>query len=554
MFTTIITACHLLWLSANNTSLKLKLLSGIGLGIGQGISAFFAPFFLSRMIQAISDNNQVLVINSFYWLVFWAVFVCIIRYLWRYHCEVISRVLPLNLKEIYYEKIFNRPYYWHLENSVGYFSSALDKVCQVLALWIWKAPFDYFSSMIMAICFFIYTATISMNLFLYFFINFFIMCVIIRILYSKRMVLLNESSRAIISFDKSYIDMLYNVRSVKKMNLLSFVKQILGKKNKFSESKARQMMHYNALQYGFVEVYLNAMFLFPIAYYIYNYMHGSKGLEIIVMIASIHPKVGELGRQYMALLMDIAKTKTEHKILAEHLGDIFETQSQETARKNWKTITFKNTKFEFVRDNCIFSHQVEDFTIHKGDHIAITGKSGEGKSTFLNLLTRQFMADSGAISVDNINYKNVPEDFFNNNITYVSQDVELFDMTFYDNIVMGKKINKEHLNKVLEGCCLTELIERMNGNLYTDIGEKGIKISGGERQRINLARGLLLNRSILVLDEITANLDPLTTEKIWQFVFSEYKDKTIIAVSHEKTLLNFVDRKLEFKKGKGKEI
>lgn len=99
-----------------------------------------------------------------------------------------------------------------------------------------------------------------------------------------------------------------------------------------------------------------------------------------------------------------------------------------------------------------------------------------------------------------------------------------------------------------------ELVERMNGNLYTDIGEKGIKVSGGERQRINLARGLLLNRNILVLDEITANLDPLTTEKIWQFIFSEYKDRTIIAVSHERTLLDFVKRKFEFKKGKGKEI
>lgn len=182
------------------------------------------------------------------------------------------------------------------------------------------------------------------------------------------------------------------------------------------------------------------------------------------------------------------------------------------------------------------------------------GRSGCGKSTFLNLLTRQFNVKEGKISVENLSYLNVSENFFNNNITYVSQDVELFDMSFYDNIVMGKQIKKEKLNKILKGCCLTELIERMDGNLHTDIGEKGIKVSGGEKQRINLARGLLLDRDILVLDEITANLDPYTTEQIWKFIFKEYSEKTIIAVSHEKELLNHVSRKIEFKQGLCNEV
>lgn len=86
-------------------------------------------------------------------------------------------------------------------------------------------------------------------------------------------------------------------------------------------------------------------------------------------------------------------------------------------------------------------------------------------------------------------------------------------------------------------------------NLY--IGEKGIKVSGGERQRINLARGLILNREILVLDEITANLDPKTTKKIWEFIFKEYKDKTIIAISHTPELLNHVNKVIEFNNGCG---
>ena len=144
--------------------------------------------------------------------------------------------------------------------------------------------------------------------------------------------------------------------------------------------------------------------------------------------------------------------------------------------------------------------------------------------------------------------------FFDEHITYISQDVELFDMTLYDNIVMGKRVAPEQLQKIIDGCCLNELIERMNGNIHTDIGEKGVKVSAGEKQRISLARGLLLDRDILVLDEITDNLDPITTQNIWNFIFTAYGDKTIIAVSHEKDLLNHITRRLEFKKGVGKEV
>ena len=127
-------------------------------------------------------------------------------------------------------------------------------------------------------------------------------------------------------------------------------------------------------------------------------------------------------------------------------------------------------------------------------------------------------------------------------------------MSLYDNIVMGKRISPKKLQKIIDGCCLNELIERMKGNLHTDIGEKGVKVSAGEKQRISLARGLLLDRDVLVLDEITANLDPVTTQHIWNYIFSEYADKTIIAVSHEKDLLNHVTRRLDFKKGIGTEF
>lgn len=553
MLKTLITALRLLWISATTRETKLRLIFSYTFGAVFGIIAFFTPLALSEMIKQISQHNIEKTLFYFYIMVMLAVAIIISKFIWRFCCEQISRILPINLRQIYYAKIFNKSYDWHLQNSVGYFATALTNVCKMLETWLWKMPVDYIGSLVMALCFLIYTWLLSFYLFLYFSISLCLMVIIIRFLYNRRIKYIENYSRSFVAYGKAFIDFLYNIRSVKKMNLLGFVNKKLDEKGSKVFASGIKMMHYNSMQYGFTETFINVLFLLPIGYYVYQFIKTGQGVEVIVMIASIQGKIAELGRQLMGLMSELARTGADYKILAEHLGeDKPKTTSQKNIKK-WHKIKFDNTYFEYTKDGNLFSHKVADFTIHQGDHIAVTGKSGEGKTTFLNLFTNQFAVAKGKVTVDGVDYKDLPTAFFDDHITYISQDVELFDMTLYDNIVMGKHVPAEKLQKVIDGCCLNELIARMNGNLHTDIGEKGIKVSAGEKQRIALARGLLLDRDILVLDEITANLDPATTQNIWNYIFSAYGDKTIIAVSHEKDLLNHVSRKLEFKKGIGKE-
>ena len=554
MFKTLITALRLIWISATDKDLKLRLIFSYIFGVVQGIIAFFSPFALSEMIKQISQKNIDGTLFYFYVMIILAVAMVVSRFIWRFSCEQITRILPIKLRQIYYGKIFNKPYDWHLQNSVGYFTTALTNVCKMLEGWLWKMPYDYVGSLVMAICFLIYTWTLSFYLFLYFSVSLVVMLWIVRILYNRRIKYIENYSKSFVAYGKAFIDFLYNVRSVKKMNLLNFVNKKLDERGSKVFSTGIKMMHYNSFQYGFTETFINTLFLLPIGYYVFQFIKTGQGVEVIVMIAAIQSKIAELGRQMMGLMTELARTGADYKILAEHLGeDIPEQNTQRNIRK-WHEIKFFDTSFEYVKDGSIFSHKVADFTIHPGDHIAVTGKSGEGKTTFLNLFTNQFHVMGGSVCVDNIDYKDLPAAFFDEHITYISQDVELFDMTLYDNIVMGKRVAPEKLQKIIDGCCLNELIERMNGNIHTDIGEKGVKVSAGEKQRISLARGLLLDRDILVLDEITANLDPITTQNIWNFIFTAYGDKTIIAVSHEKDLLNHITRRLEFKKGVGKEV
>lgn len=554
MLKTLFTAISLLWLSATTFDTKVRLIGSYIFGVVQGVVAFASPLALSEMIKQISDNNTSGTLFWFYVMVVLAAVLIISRYIWRYSCEQITRILPLNLRQIYFGKIFYKPYEWHLHNSVGYFSTALQNVCSLLQGWLWQLPYDHLGNAVTVFCFLIYTFVISFKLFLYFTVSLILMVLIIRVLYSRRIKYIDDYSYSFVRYGKIFIDFLYNVRSVKKMNLLSFVKQKLDEKGGEVVDKGIAMMHYNALQYGFMELFINALFLLPVGWYVYHFIRTGEGIEIIVMIASMQSRIAEFGRRLMGMMTELARTQADFKILSKHLGEDVAVRQSVRSPRRWRKIHFDKTRFAFVKDNSVFCHQVDDFTIQRGDHLAVVGKSGEGKTTFLNLLTNQFDVESGAVCVDGVNYMSLPVKFFDEHMTYISQDVELFDMTLYDNIVMGQKVSDAKLQKIIDGCCLNELVARMKGNLHTDIGEKGVKVSAGEKQRISLARGLLLDRDILVLDEITANLDPLTTEKIWHFIFEEYGNKTIVAVSHEKELLKHVRRRLEFKKGLGREI
>lgn len=553
MLHTFLTSIKLCWLAATTKTLKIKYCCHILYFLFNGMCLFFSPFALSMMVKQLSAGQFNSALNWFYFLIGVIGIMILTRVLWRYNVESIGPRITLNLRQIYFQKLFKKPYRWHLNNSVGYFSSALERVCANLEMWWVKVPNDYLTHLVIVSCFFIYAFIISPWLLLYFICTLTVLALICRLLYTKRVHYVSAYTQSNLKFSKLFIDFLYNVRSVKKMNLIQFADTKIQEQSDETANKAAQLMHYNAYQWCLMETFLNSVFLIPIGYYLYQYTQTKTGLDIVVMITAIQPQIGQAGRLMMHFMHDNAKVLTEYACLSEYLGETNLSETTNSEKQHWQKITFENTFFQFEKDGHIFYHQVPFFEIKKGDHIAVTGKSGSGKSTFLNLLTGQFPFQKGSVCINTTQYSEIPASFCDKNIAYISQDVELFNMSFYDNIVMGQNISAKKFNKIINGCQLTELLERLNGNIHADLGEKGLKVSAGEKQRINLARGLLLNRDILVLDEITANLDPATTQKIWEFIFTEYQHKTIVAVSHEKELLNHVSRRLEFKNGYGTE-
>ncbi len=553
MLKTLKTALIFMWIGAGVPRLKAKLIcSGLS-GIFIGLFTYLFPYYLSNMVKAINERNQSAVLQGFYALVLVTVCLWLTKFLWRYYCERTTNEIPLRLKQFYYGQLFKKSYHWHLKNSVGYFTVALEQVCQNLHNWLARFPLEYISSIVIYGLFLTYTCTISPLLFVYFVVCFIAMVVILRCLYNKQLRYIEAFVQASVKFGKSFVDFLYNIRSVRKMNLFEFTNNQLTQKRLVVRNANRNYIRYNAFLWGIMEALVAALFLLPVWYYILQFIKTGQGIEIIVMITAIQPRIEQMGRQIMHFMSEVARAEAEYDVLSKHLNKQANESHGKLRPDSWQEIRFNHSLFQYIKDDTVFSHYVPEFSIRPGDHVAITGKSGEGKSTFLNLLTGQFPVIDGRITVDENSYTDLSPAFFADKMAYISQDVELFDMSLYDNIVLGATVSNEQLQRIIDGCCLNKLIERMGGNWHTEIGEKGVQVSAGEKQRINLARGLLLNRDILILDEVTANLDPSTTHKIWDFIFKEYADKTIIAVSHEAELIEHVNRELHFSHGIGRE-
>ena len=211
---------------------------------------------------------------------------------------------------------------------------------------------------------------------------------------------------------------------------------------------------------------------------------------------------------------------------------------------NLGDIICKNINYAY-EEKVIFDNL--NFQIHENSIFGILGKSGSGKSTLVNIILGLLTPDKGKVLVNNLN--------INNNLLqwqkcvgYVSQNIFLLDASLKENIAFGEKIEKvnyNNLNRAIENANLTDFVENLTNGIDTNIGERGSKISGGQMQRIAIARELYRNPSILILDEATTGLDYENEKKIFDSIKQLKNKMTIIIVSHNKKTIEICDNLLD---------
>ena len=213
-----------------------------------------------------------------------------------------------------------------------------------------------------------------------------------------------------------------------------------------------------------------------------------------------------------------------------------------------KKIEFRNLDFSYDNKNKIIKNL--NFEINKGDKIGIIGKSGVGKSTFLDIFLGLLKPTKGSVLIDG---KSVDKINWGEKLGYLGQNINLIDDTLINNIFFGRKSNKNNLTlvkEIIKKCELKELYKKLSNRSNKKIGEKSLKISGGEKQRIGLARSLLSKPDILILDEPTSSLDDRTEKYIIKLLKNNFSNQTMIIISHKKSNLDFCNKIFLLKNGK----
>ncbi|RMH31459.1 MAG: ABC transporter ATP-binding protein [Nitrospirae bacterium] len=181
--------------------------------------------------------------------------------------------------------------------------------------------------------------------------------------------------------------------------------------------------------------------------------------------------------------------------------------------------------------------------IHAGEHVALVGHSGAGKSTLIKLLLRFYDVTSGAITIDGVDLRDMPVAFLREQIGLVQQEPFLFNGTVRDNIAYGKlSATQEEIEAVARAARAQEFIDALPEGYDTWIGERGVKLSVGQKQRISIARVLLKNPPIVIFDEATSNIDTETEVKIREAVDVLIRNRTTIMIAHRISTLQRVDR------------
>lgn len=224
-------------------------------------------------------------------------------------------------------------------------------------------------------------------------------------------------------------------------------------------------------------------------------------------------------------------------------------EAAEKAAPKDMSITFDHVSFRYedAAKNALYNINLE---IREGEHVAFVGPSGGGKSTLASLIARFFDTTEGQIKIGGVNVRDIPSEQLMNMVSFVFQDSKLLKMSIYDNVRMGRKdATREEVMEALKNAQCEDIIGKLPDGIDTVIGAKGTYVSGGEAQRLSIARAMLKNAPVLILDEATAFADPDNEAKVQQAFSKLSEGKTVIMIAHRLSSVVDADRICVLKDG-----
>ena len=350
----------------------------------------------------------------------------------------------------------------------------------------------------------------------------------------------NEASS---KYNAKFIDFIQNIIAVRKLNIGKFCEDKIIENSDEYLKASKVSLRKRAVSYGVFTGLMDLLYFLILIVAIMVTANGEDALPYILFFVTAFQKL------YSSLnnLVKLIDFNERFKTAKRQLDEYFKNSKETKILNDFETIKMENVLFSYTVDSV--NIKIPEFLLQKGDKISIMGESGQGKTTVMNILAGLYPLKKGKLLIDNKEINDGRLD-----LVFVSQEVDLFDLSIRDNLCLGKEISDKRILELLEEAGLTEWYKELPEGLETMVGERGIKLSAGQKQRLNLIRGILIDKDLYFFDEPTSNLDALSEEKITNMIEKYLKEKTYVIVTHRPRLKDLCNRHYLFENHMMKEV
>lgn len=343
-----------------------------------------------------------------------------------------------------------------------------------------------------------------------------------------------------------------NIRTIKVMGLFPPLFEEFRRLTARLAATIRKRIKYYRSRSFLLGAWVQIPRFFGVTFIVWGIVHGWYELGFLVLfnmyytqIRDSAEKITEVTEEFAISKISLARLNTLTTtpiVIDNELG-------KTVFPANWSTLSLNNVSFAYGENTVLKNISL---TIKRGEKIGIVGLSGAGKSTLFKLLLKEHENFSGEITFDTTSIRDIGKRSFVEHTAVVLQETEVFNFSLRENITIASDRNRKNvalLEKALDVAHVTDFLSRLPDGVDTLIGEKGIKLSGGEKQRVGIARAIFKEPQILFLDEATSHLDLESEEKIQDSLHQFFQSVTAIVIAHRLTTIKEMDRILVVENG-----
>lgn len=451
-----------------------------------------------------------------------------------------------NIMSKVFETLNDFPLSWHVRHHSGENLSRLQRCAgaieSLVGTYVWQiieglVKVLFAGIAIFALDFWVAFSVLGMSL----------ITVTVMILFNKKLtVRIRRNNMFNDKLSRVFVDSLSNVVTIKTLGLEEQTKFRLNSQKKEGQSLIQTIAAFMELKWGSTGVGNSLVISLSLIIYFYHHTQDGRVLDI----AQVYVLLNYLDRIFQAIgsftgyysgIIEAATAYEDAATIFEESDEYKKSVRNVALTPDWKQIKIRNLHFSYIKGEKLGLNDVSlDF--NRGEKIALVGPSGSGKSTLLKVFGGLILPDSSEVSTDvqdGLSFSDLQK-----TCLLLPQEPEIFSETFEYNLTIGENFTSKEISFFISLCKLDGLLAKLSKGMSTNLAEKGLNLSVGERQRLSLARGLIRakNKDLILLDEPTSSLDPKTEKEIHLGMLYHFSDRMIISSCHRLNLIPLFDR------------